>query len=197
VRYLSVDIESTGLDHTWCQMIEFGCVYDDLRDRLPTAKLPRFHCYVAHDRIVGEPYALAMNWKIIDRIARREKGYTYLPPDQFHRAFCEWLVGVGYSVGPTNGEIEVNVAGKNFSGFDKNFISPYLGRQTYPFTSVRFRHRVLDVAPLYFDPSTDDVLPDLKTCLARAGITKEVAHTAIEDAMDVVQLVRYAYPENG
>ena len=37
---------------------------------------------------------------------------------------------------------------------------------------------------------TDDKLPNSKTCYERAGIGGKVAHTALEDALAVVQLIR-------
>ena len=36
----------------------------------------------------------------------------------------------------------------------------------------------------------DEKLPDSKTCYERAGMDPKVAHTALEDALAVVQLVR-------
>jgi len=54
MKYVSIDIEATGLDHTYCQMIEFGAVLDDLRHQRPLDELPQFHCYVLRDKYVGE-----------------------------------------------------------------------------------------------------------------------------------------------
>ena len=39
-------------------------------------------------------------------------------------------------------------------------------------------------------PLEDDKLPDSKTCYERAGMNGKVAHTAVEDALAVVRLVR-------
>ena len=36
----------------------------------------------------------------------------------------------------------------------------------------------------------DERLPDSKTCYERAGLDDKVAHTAVEDALAVVRLVR-------
>ena len=38
----------------------------------------------------------------------------------------------------------------------------------------------------------DERLPDLLTCKERAGIKGKVTHKAIEDAWDVIELLRYA-----
>ena len=46
---------------------------------------------------------------------------------------------------------------------------------------------------MYWRPETDGVeLPNTKTCMERAGISGEVAHTAIEDARVVALLIRQA-----
>ena len=72
--------------------------------------------------------------------------------------------------------------------FDYPFIKaiPY-GRK------IRVRNRVLDPAILYFNLNTDTEIPDLKTCLERAGIDKEVSHTAVEDSIDVIKLIRHKF----
>ena len=41
-----------------------------------------------------------------------------------------------------------------------------------------------------FYRADDDRLPDSKTCYERAGLDAKVAHTAVEDALAVVWLVR-------
>jgi DNA polymerase III epsilon subunit-like protein len=50
---------------------------------------------------------------------------------------------------------------------------------------------------LYFDLENDDSLPDMKTCMQRAGIDGEVAHTAMEDALVVVKLLRNKFFKEG
>jgi len=58
---------------------------------------------------------------------------------------------------------------------------------------VRVHHRILDPAAMYWQPEIDGMeLPDTKTCMERAGISGEVAHTAIEDARVVARLIRKA-----
>ena len=83
---------------------------------------------------------------------------------------------------------KVIAAGKNFASFDQKFL------EKLPNWNVNFAHRVIDPAMLYFKPFEDDKgLPSTKICMERAGITAEVAHTAVEDAIVVVDLIRRAY----
>ena len=80
MRYASIDIETTGLDLSYCQMLEFGCVLDDME--APVENLPTFHCYILRPYYTGDPYALAMHSTIFKRIANLEPGYNYYKPEE-------------------------------------------------------------------------------------------------------------------
>jgi hypothetical protein len=57
-------------------------------------------------------------------------------------------------------------------------------------------HRTIDPANLFWDPLIDRGLPNTKTCMERAGLDGEVAHTAVEDARVVCKLIRRAFREH-
>ena len=61
--YVSIDIETSGIDPKTCEIIEFAAVLDDLSCAHPPSvdRLPSFHCYLAKDSYTGEPYALSMH----------------------------------------------------------------------------------------------------------------------------------------
>lgn len=195
--YISLDLESTGLDPQSCQIIEIGAVLDDLSKSVPLEKLPSFHAYVlpyqgqwvpglggGSNLLTGEPFALAMNHEIISRIAKQEEQYTYLEYEELAEAFAKWvnsLVEDGYLT-----STKITVAGKNFAGFDKLFLAQVPGWNDY----VKIHHRSIDPAVLYWNPMTDQNLPSLEECLKRAGCEKSVSHTAVEDAKDVIRLIR-------
>ncbi|MBN2475346.1 MAG: hypothetical protein JXB62_12110 [Pirellulales bacterium] len=81
------------------------------------------------------------------------------------------------------------VAGKNYASFDARFLSKITSWDKH----IQVHHRILDPAALYWQPETDGVeLPDTKTCMERADIPGEVAHTAVEDARVVALLIRRA-----
>jgi len=117
---------------------------------------------------------------LIDLAANPPGTSCFCKPDELARLFCDWLVA--YSLDPAS----VQAAGKNFASFDMQFLYRLPGFAGL----VKFRHRVLDPAILYWRPLQDERLPDSKTCYERAGIDGKVAHTAVEDALAVVQLVR-------
>lgn len=186
MKYVSIDIETTGLDPFQSQILEIGAVVDP-GDGTSTDKLPVFHCYIVHDIIFGQAYALSMHPTILRRIATQEEGYTYLRPEEVAPAFDRFLAENYYeSKGEEFGlDKRVNAAGKNFAGFDLQFLKQLPEWDDF----IQIRHRVIDPAMLYWQPG-DTRLPDTKECKKRAGLTGDVAHTAVEDAFDVVALVR-------
>ena len=181
--YVSIDIETTGLNPESCQILEIGAVIDDFES--PISALPTFHCYVDHGFYHGEPFALQLNALILGRLARIEENkqfFSFLKPTGVAEEFACFL---------TRNKIDsrrVPCAGKNFASFDKRFL------EKLPYWSnwIKLNHRTLDPAILFLDFDKDDGIPDTKTCMERAGILGEVAHTAVEDALTVVQLVRKA-----
>lgn len=188
MKYVSIDIETTGLDHNHCQTIEFGAVIDDLTDPKPYSELPTFHCYVERERYTGEPYALAMHAEIFRRIAKREEPYKYVKPEHLREKFTAFLSANHLLDGKPR--TEINVVGKNFAKFDWRFLE---NEKFDNSVSFRLCHRNLDPGSLYFNPNYDAKPPDSKTCMKRAGLEGEVAHTALEDAMMVVKLIRRYY----
>ncbi len=185
MRYASIDIETLGLDSSTCDMIEFGCVLDNLSDRKPFDDLPRFHCYVtvAQNLYRGDAYAMSMHPTLLKRIATREKGYSYVPWDLLDEVFAEWLEDQGIKG-------KVVAAGKNFQAFDMQFL-----RVLNFGTCTKIHHRTLDPGSMWFDPNIDDVPPGLEECMKRSGVPSIVNHTAIEDALDVIKCIRARYPE--
>lgn len=86
-----------------------------------------------------------------------------------------------------------NIAGKNFSGFDKLFLEKYNCFKKSILN--KSRHRVLDVGSMYVRKE-DESIPDLKECLLRAGIEVEVPHTAVEDAILVIRATQIKFNAN-
>jgi hypothetical protein len=83
----------------------------------------------------------------------------------------------------------INAAGKNFSSFDLQFLKTLPGWQK----CIQIRQRTIDPAVLYTDWFNDKSLPSLPLCKKRSGLKEEVSHDALEDAWDVVQVLRKFY----
>lgn len=182
----SIDIETTGLRPESCDIIEFGAVLDSCDPVTPIDSLPVFHAYIlpATDNIYrGEPYALSMHPTIFKRIAKKESGYNYLIPDALPFEFAQWLSGVL----PKQNK-HLTLAGKNVGSFDIQFLKRLNG-----WNDLKLSHRYMDVGPLFFDPHKDDVIPDLKTCLERCNLPSNITHNAVDDAKQVLQVLRHYY----
>ena len=85
--------------------------------------------------------------------------------------------------------VTINVAGKNFGTFDKLFLEQLPWWQKI----IKTRQRVLDPAILMVDWLNDKSLPNLTTCKERAGVNGIVTHNALEDAWDVIEVMRKFY----
>jgi DNA polymerase III epsilon subunit-like protein len=176
--YCSIDIETTGLDPENCDIIEFAAILDDLSQYKPIENLPKFHAYFMKDTYQGEPYALSMHSKIFQKIS--QKNGNVMKIEELPYAFKNFLTKNGI-----NEDNKINIAGKNAAMFDL----PFLNKKIKNWDGIRFSHRIIDPSILYYQPG-DNYLPDTKTCMERAGIPGEVEHTALEDALIIVKLIR-------
>jgi len=186
--YVSIDLETTGTDASHCQVLEFGAVIDNWS--LPINQLPQFRRYIRpHDTIDGQPYiygqpfALALNAEIIRKLDSNDPADDawICSEESLGSQFAAWLQE--HDIDP----LRVTAAGKNFSGFDLQFL-----KQVHGFSKhVRFWRRAIDPAIFYWQPDSDTELPSTETCLKRAGLDDNVAHTAVEDCISIIQLIRH------
>jgi len=203
MKYVSIDIETTGLNPETCQILSIGAVIEDTLNILPFSEIPKFHAIIPHYQIKGEPFALNLNVGIIKHIS----DYHHMPREErirfevaisvdFHEedkiafALASFLIKNGYSSGlALNNPITLQVAGKNFATFDKLFLEKLPRWKQY----FKIMQRILDPAILYMDFHTDSKLPNLDECKKRANLEGLVSHDALEDAYDVIQVLRNKY----
>ena len=208
MKYLSIDIETTGLDPLTCDVLEIGAILEDTENPAGRENLPTFHKYLWRDVYRGEPYALAMNAHIFQKMLELKKTTDVdayheihgllIRPDQLWDHFGWWLYSNRKLWAGTKFDDDRHffisetprlvAAGKNVAGFDIPFLKQIKGN--FP----RFHHRVIDPGMMYFDPRNDNVPPDLKECKKRARLPEHVSHEALDDAWDVIQLVREKFP---
>lgn len=178
--YISLDIETTGLNPERDQILQIAMVREDTSENpMPRVEdLPTFCCFVKHDRIEGDPYALAMNGWIIEALVTKypTKHPVYDQEEMLSSALL-WL-------DKFCPDQRLTAAGKNVAGFDMPFLPRDIRR--------RFRHRVIDVGSVMIDWHRSEVpsLGDLK----RMHNMGDVSHDALEDARDVIRLLRKTYP---
>lgn len=188
MKYISIDLETTGVDPEENQILEFGAVIEDTNNPLPLDELPQFQVYIDNgDLIHGNMFALQMNHKILKRIATKEEGYTYIEPEDLGEMFYGFLQDNGFEA--KNEKITINVAGKNFGSFDLQFLNncPYFN------DDIHIRQRIIDPANFYINWETDTKLPTLEECKEKAGCGGELTHNAVDDAMDVIKTLRPFY----
>ena len=202
MKYLSIDLETTGLDSKHNQILEFGAVLEDTNNILPLDELPTFHAYITHPygRITGDIYALNLNAGIIEKLKNQkelEEQYNFVKVEDLAERFLFWLSQQGFEI-KTKNEGQPNeykysetltVAGKNFSGFDKMFLNEVPNFNKL----IKIRHRVIDPSILFIDWKNDNAPPSLDNCKVRAGIEGVVTHLAVDDAKDVIKLLRKSY----
>lgn len=225
--YVSIDIETSGLNHDMNHVLSIGAIIEDTTKKLPYEEVPKFNAIVLQNNIQGSPRAITMNQGIIslmglylesnaeDRAKLRMMedaqfcGYKFYEEDEVIKEFYIWLDSNGLGHGLTNSggyaevvdgvtrpmingatkPITLNVAGKNFGTFDKLFLQELPWWQKL----IRTRQRVLDPAILCVDWTNDTSLPNLTTCKERMGVEGIVTHTALEDAWDVIEILRKFY----
>jgi oligoribonuclease len=226
MKYVSIDIETTGLDRDLCSILSIGAVIEDTSNPLPIDELPRFHVAIKRNGFYGEPTALTMNAGLIGAITQYQNtrdqdekndlvqmtGMKFMDESEVAVEFYYWLYANGLVERPINHIIQqqvtmhprygmvpvigskvqkahINAAGKNFATFDKVFLE----RLPRWKQCIEIRNRILDPAILFVDWNEDKALPGLNLCKSRANILGDVTHNALEDAIDVVEVLRTKY----
>lgn len=197
MKFLSVDLETTGLKPGVHGVTEFGAVYTDVHGKVP---MKTFYRWINPEGFVWSQYCLDLhhNWLLNVNLRIKANNWFGNPKicKDYKELAADFIAWVTTELGldfydKQNKIIKFTGAGKNFATFDLPFL------KAIGFPEV-FRHRVLDPVPLYVEKE-DEVLPDFKTCKERAmrdGAkfdTAEIAHTGIQDALDIVDLIRFAY----
>ena len=216
--YVSIDIETSGLNHDMNHVLSIAAIVEDTNKKLPYEELPKFNAIVLQNNIQGSPRAITMNKDIISlmgdylegtnetrELLNNKSGYNFYEEDDVIKEFYTflWCNGFASLDAPSthvNGKltpiidsrtkpITLNVAGKNFGTFDKLFLQELPWWQKL----IRTRQRVLDPAILCVDWVNDSSLPSLTVCKERKGVQGIVTHNALEDAWDVIEILRKFY----
>lgn len=179
MKYLSLDLETTCLQPHPDHILQISMVVEDTAALASVEELPHFTCFIKQEPITGEAYALAMNSWILEILSGRGSSphQTLLPTN--------WEINAQKFLDRYFGGKKITVAGKNVAGFDLPFLPAIFRRN--------FRHKVLDPGTLFVDWKIDDQVPNFDICKKRAGIDGEVKHDALEDARDVIRLLRKGY----
>lgn len=220
--YVSIDIETSGLDSEKNNILSVAAIIEDTTKKLSFEECPKFNCAIIQREITGSPRAITMNRELISNIGDFIEGsdevkeqltkittYQYLEKEEVAKEFYWFLEENGFAQGPFNSggyvqindgkhrpminngtkPITINVAGKNFGTFDKLFLQQLPWWQKL----IKTRQRVLDPAILCVNWNEDDTLPSLTKCKERMNVDGIVTHNALEDAWDVIEVLRKFY----
>jgi len=177
MKYISIDIETTGLDPEKHQILEFAAVYDDLENPKPVGELPMFIRRIYWDDLVISNYCTKLHRGLLMEIAKdyEQTPHNIITIDQLSGHFYHWLTLMYARYNFSNHNY--NVAGKNFAGFDGQFLKKVPG---FP----PWFYRIIDVSSLYLTPGMNH-LPSLSDIVGN-----QVSHRALSDALDVVRAIR-------
>lgn len=186
MKYISLDLETTGLVKDPNNILQLSMVVEDTTKLMPLRELPHLTAFVDQGTFTGSAFALQMNAWILKEIANANKGidtkYPVVQPlalwDSVHDFINEHF-----------GRRNALVAGKNVASFDLQFFPENV--------RARFKHRVIDPGPMFINWKIDDSPPDLATIKKRCGLDPGVSHDAYEDALDVIQVLRTQYMYEG
>jgi len=172
--YVSIDIETTGLDRQKSHVLQLAAVYDNGKD---LEDLPTFNRVIKWPVIAhAEEYAMNLNRELL---VKAFKNQNVVSIEEARRDFEKWLDKI-----QPNGRF--TAAGKNVQGFDM----PILVNPVNDFNMRRFLHRALDPGSMFTEEF--DHIPTLDEINTVTG-RKAVSHDALDDCWDVVYAIRYKW----
>ena len=197
MKFFSIDLETTGLDPKVHSITEFGAAFADIQGK---EEIKTFYRWIAPIDYVWSTYCLDLHKNWITTIGARLKANEIdgtpkicLNYGQLIHDFQKWMKDdLGLNILKPDAPqqyVKYTAAGKNFGSFDLQFL------KAAGFPDM-WRHRALDPTILYLKDS-DEFLPELRECKKRAILdgaafkSEEVAHSGIEDALDIVELLRH------
>jgi DNA polymerase III epsilon subunit-like protein len=197
MKYVSLDLETTGRVAGQHYVTEFGVVIDDLSKPRPVDSLPSLTGYITHgenNEMLWELGALLM---FQDRLEEYNKAEKIPVEDVVERIlqfigpfmipdYAKLVSTPGFDLHDALKKQRITFAGKQFPGFDKKFIE-YLPNG-YRLIDV-MHYRSMDPGSMFVLP-TDNEIPSTSECMKRAGIGGSVQHRALDDARNVVRLIR-------
>jgi oligoribonuclease len=209
MKYVSIDIETSGIDPEKHQILEFSAIIEDTKNPLSFDEIPKFNAKFFYKEIIGEPIALAMNTRLLeifsiydkidnlsDRAFFREEENIYYttrfpePNNAYNNAWSDFKKMLSLSFSSRE---KITIAGKNFAIFDMPFLiktSTYWDKDHH---DCIFNRRIIDVANFYINFLNDDVLPNTEECIKRSNLNLQSNHDSMMDAWNVIQLLRLKY----
>ena len=211
MKYVSIDIESTGVNVHEDEVLEFSAIFEDSKNLKTYSEIFKFTRILLYQRIAGSPFALDLNKDIIQIIGAHNEyptkpevwkslldkrfpeknnlNYGVCYPKNLGHAFSEGLKPLLEEDDIKKDHLTFNVAGKNIGGFDALILS----RLPNWNDKVRFRRRFVDPTTPFIDWENDLIAPNLSICKTRSNLSEVITHNSLEDAWDVIEVMRTQY----
>ena len=198
MRLLSIDIETTSLDTSNCQLLQSAFVTYNTK----TKEEDSLVVYYSYEELVGSPTALLLNAeliRIINGLAKKspfenEDPSEYLisvsKSSDFESIMVDSELCLSFFLKRAIGRSDFIILGKNYGSFDKQVLRRYFGN-----IIDKLGHRYWDPAVAYYEHSTDKKLPNLELCAQKAGLSIDSynLHNALSDAKLVIDLYKNYY----
>jgi len=190
--YISIDLETTGLNLGKSQILQIAAIYDDgttLVDKLITLNI-----YINQQITYVELDALVMHekTKIFSKIQEANKAKESKKIGPAIDTFLDFI-DVCRTPNGFGSKYKMTLGGKNASTYDIPVLKNWMSEEQLERFNELVYHSVIDVGSIYFQdfgriPSLTEILKQLQIS---HGITREeVTHNALYDALDVVTAIR-------
>lgn len=190
MRYIALDIETTGLDPVRDQILEIGAVIEDTEaDSLPpVAALPCFHAVLHHPRLEGSEVALGMNLGWYRQVSR-DMRYN---PTQAAGNLADWVRKYFPGERP-------QVAGANVGAFDLAFLRNLFSKPSRipipaDWVDRHLHYRTIEVGSVGCDWTRGGSQGLGALVKERLGHAGGVPHRALDDARLTIEVLRTTYP---
>lgn len=190
--YISIDIETSGRDPLRHQILEFAAVADT---GVPLIDCPYLHVVIPWKEIIGEPFALAMNASLLEKLASRKNLEASLSSIDslallVERFLDQFVPATDVLVKPDRPTF--HPVGKNYAGFDRQFLDRVPG-----WKSKWFSHRSLDIGTRF---ATCEKIPSTVELMQKYPPPADLPgglHNALFDARYALYLARLSWGSLG
>jgi oligoribonuclease (3'-5' exoribonuclease) len=179
MKYVSIDIETTCVEPK-CpdNILMVAMLVEDTKNKMPRQEIPTFACLVNRSIYSGTPFALSMNNWIFDMLTRKDDSkYPIYESDEWVSKAIQFL--------RTHFDFDDDIfaTGKNVGSFDLLFFPDKL--------KSMFHYRHIDPGSMFIDWNKGPI--SLSKIKKNLGIDGVVTHDAVDDAWDVIQILRTTY----
>jgi DNA polymerase-3 subunit epsilon len=186
MKYLSIDLEATGLEEN-AYVIEFAAVPVDTSN-LTILSSSAFHCYIkcpSFNELKPElnEWVIKHNENLINKANK-----DGISQEEFKLSFFDYLNSKELQDYRDKQYKNFSILGKSLTSIDIPFLNRYLG---WDFMKKEFHHQTLDVSSVARLAIDLQKLPE--HCVSGSKLSTfmemgDVAHTALEDAIATAEL---------